>query len=271
MDSMAEFIAEGTLFLTALVLVVWGFQQRQQYETRRDGKVKLTIGVALLGALGLVLTVSALVGPPTDPDGRQDITAEASSESDLVLDGADRYLRGIDQVRVTGEFDGGRAEVTFVQQKDAVGEFTTANGIAIRFMHVDGDTYIKPSDSFWARDEDPEALIDLVDGRWIQVDTKSGRFEGMDAFADRDEFRKPLGVRKYTDGTSENIRGVECIVVEPSTGGALYLARDPSRLMRIEDADGFIWDLDYDAPTVVVEAPSAAIEGSEVFESSPSA
>ena len=239
-------------------------------EKRHEGRVKLTIGASLLGALGLVLVVSALVGGTEDTGIRQDTTPEvASSDADITLDGANRYLRGIDQVRVTGTVVGGRFDVTFVGHEDAVGTLTSGD-VILRFIHVGDDTYINPSDTLWKSSPDPRAITDLVDGRWIRVDTHDEPFKKLASLSDRELFIKPLsGLRDYTSGRPKTIRGVECIAVKFSFGGIIYLAHDPARMMRVEDGNGFVAELDYDAPEVTAKAPTAVIDGSEVFPPNP--
>jgi hypothetical protein len=168
-------------------------------------------------------------------------------------------------VRLTGKFDGVRVDVTFVEDEDAVGTLSSG-GVKIRFIHVAGDTYVKPSDEYWKSSADPQAVIDFVDGRWIRVDPDDERFRDLAGLGDRGMIRDPLiATRDYTSGRPRTVRGIECIVVKPSFGGTLYLARSPSRLVRFDDGAGFVGDLDYDAPIVSPKAPSAVVEGGEVF------
>lgn len=262
----AESLGLTIWFLTALVLVIWGFQQRQTYETRQDGRLKLTIGTSLMGAFLLAVVVSMVVVRLSD-SGDQDSAAPAagSSEADVALDGAKRYLRAIDQVRVTGTSSGVHVDLTFVEDSDAVGILTTG-GVKIRVLHLDGQTYIKPADSFWKANNNAGPIIRFINGRWIRMDSKDERFAKLTSFANRDLFRAPLDeVRDYTVGAPQTIGGVECIAVKPSFGGVLYLTQNPARLVRMEDGAGFVADLDYDAPTVALKAPSRVVDGSDVF------
>jgi hypothetical protein len=262
------------LFLAALVLILWGFQQRQVYEKRSEGRVKLLTGASMMGAFALMVVMSMVVAGSSDSDDDSSgtsIAASSSSEADLALDGATRYLRGIDQVRVSGTVRGVGVDVTFVEDEDAAGTLTTGR-VKIRLLHVDGKTYIKPPDAFWDANTDPASMIRFIDGRWIQLDTADKRFAKFTSFADRDLFRKPLdGVRDYTLGPPKTIGGVECLAVKPSFGGVLYVAQSPARLVRMSDGKGFVVDLDYDAPALTPKAPSRVIDGKEVFPPDPAA
>jgi hypothetical protein len=255
------------LFLAALVLLVWGFQQRQVYEKRSEGGLKLVIGGSLMGIFALAVVMSMVIASLSDSDDRvSDLSIDASSEADVVWDGAQRYLRGVDQVRVTGEADSNRFDITFVGTDDAVGTMTSS-GVRIRFIHVDDESYIKPSDEFWKANPDAEAIIDFVDGRWIRVDKRDSRFAGLRSVIDRAQFFEPLGAAgELGRSRSRTIHGVDCIAVR-SGAGVLYLAQDPSRLMRIDAGRSLVADIDYDAQTVTPRTPSAVVDGSEVFAS----
>ena len=258
------------LFIPGIVLVMWGFQQRQVYEKRQDGRLKIKIGAWLLVATCFTVAVPAIFGPDESTDDPP-AAAAASSEADIALEGANRYLRGIDQVRVTGEDGGERFDITFIDDEDATGTLTSG-AVKIRMILVGGDTYINPSDEFWAENPEAAAIIDFVDGRWIRVDPDDSRFTELTGIADRDLLTTPLReVRDYKTGAPRTIHGVECISVRPSLGGVLYLAQAPARLMRVEDGSGFAADFDYDAPEVTPKAPAEVVEGRDVFDPDPKA
>ncbi len=176
MDSDAfrfgQFVAQTSLLLPALVLLVWGFQQRKVYEKRQEGRVKLRIAASLLAAFGLTVAVSMVVGPKAADDA--DTTEVASSEADNVLDGANRYLRGIDQVRATGSVEKERFDITFVDDDDAVG--TLMSGDVKLTMRI-ADAPIVPPAPAWPA----AAVTTQASAAAVERTSRMGRAAGRSA------------------------------------------------------------------------------------------
>jgi hypothetical protein len=81
-----------------------------------------------------------------------------------------------------------------------------------------------------------DAIISMVDGRWVSANSASG-FEEFASFADRsflvDEVLKPENTP--TKGTSKTVEGVECLALDDGKEGTLYLAADDGRPIQIDD------------------------------------
>jgi hypothetical protein len=266
-------VFEPLIYLLLLILGVsflgTGVERRRE-DGRGDGVAGILIGSGLLALLGLLVLGSFFVAAVDDSTSSSSgiDTTQGMSDITMALDGADRYLRAIDQVRVTGTIDQTHVDMTFVDDDDAVGTIRSG-ATRVRLIRVDGDTFIKPSDDFWSGSPDPRAAMDFVDGRWIRLDPDDARFDDLTDVPDRDELRKPLtGAWTYTGGTPARIHGLDCIAINLKPGsGVLYIARSPDRLVRVDDGSGFVGDLDYDAPTVTPAVPSRVVDSSEVFAS----
>jgi hypothetical protein len=264
-----ELIIEAALLFLGIGFLGTGLQHRRE-DGPRDGVVGILAGSALLAALGLLLVGSALVAGNDDAPAADGITSDdGTTETQLAVEGADRYLRGVDRVRLTGKADGVRVEMTFIDDADAAGTFRT-DDVTLRLLRVDGASYLKVSDSFWDSAPDPAFIAEFVDGRWIRLDEHDTRFTALTDVPTRDEIRASLVDPRRALSKPARIHGVDCLEVRTIGGrGRLWIARSPDRLIRIDDGRGFIGDVDYDAPEVTPHRPARVVDGSEVFETLP--
>lgn len=250
----------------ALWLVIWGFLQRTGPK-KYAGQIKMAIG----GGLAMLTLLGGLAQVVAPNETAADRKAAERQSLTKAVEVAHDYLESRRYVRVRGVTAAGeKLDITYVGDESTGSMKLPEDGGSFLLRRVSGRIFMKPSRAFWdaqGGDVDPAAVIDFLDGRWIELEKGDDGFKDLAYSTQRDWLLKALGTTVgLRKGTPKTIHGVECIAVRRGAiGGTLYLARDDFRLIRFIDTAGEIDDLSYDRPVADPEAPSRVIAASEIY------
>jgi hypothetical protein len=202
-------------------------------------------GSATSGATVTTPTLSPAATPtgvrpattPTPPPAASMVGLTAKQ----LVTAAQTAAKAANSVRVKGTMtEGGERLRLDLRLARAGGQGTiTVDGAAISVIVIGRTAYLRISDAFWRKHSeskaDADAVIALVDGRWIKTALSSKDLGELAAFASKtgffDElFEEPGALRKTATRT---VDGIACIGLKNSDG-TLWVDASNARPVRLE-------------------------------------
>jgi hypothetical protein len=199
--------------------------------------------VAALGVVGVLVLAAGCGGKDDSGAG----SSFAQQSGDKIADAAKADMKGLHEVKFSGEITSGSSKITLDIQADSSGDCTGSIGLGggtAQVVAKDGTNWFKPDEEFWRANapDQADAIIKAVGDKWV-LDTSSNfsQFCALDAFFDN-LFKDDQGASPYKTTGTEQIDGQEVVKVEQSddTGTATgYVLVDGKHyLVRLERTEG---------------------------------
>lgn len=136
------------------------------------------------------------------------------------------------------------------------------DSLPVTLLSRGGTTWFKAAPSYWKvlAGSRAEAVVSLINGRWVEVDPDDRNYADFAALANRDElldqFLTPHGpVAKAGEAV---VAGVRCIVLTRGAGQRLYVSAADDRPILSKGTAGAPSNLGFDyAPVTIPDAPPA--------------
>ncbi|HEX5088296.1 MAG TPA: hypothetical protein VFV89_10850 [Nocardioides sp.] len=172
--------------------------------------------VAALGTVA-VLGLAAGCGGNDDGDGG----GFAKESGDKIADTAKADMKGLDQVKFSGEITSASQKITVDVQADSNGDCTGTIGLGggtAQVLAKDGTNWFKPDEEFWRANapDQADAIIEAVGDKWV-LDTSSNfsQFCDLDTFFDN-LFKNDASAGSYKNTGTDEIDGKQVVKVEQS-------------------------------------------------------
>jgi hypothetical protein len=199
--------------------------------------------VATLGVVG-VLVLAAGCGGKDDGGGD---SAFAKEEGDKIAAAAKADMKGLDEVKFSGEITSESEKITVDIQADSSGDCTGTIGLGggtAKILAKDGTNWFKPDEEFWRANagDSADAIIQAVGDKWV-LDTNSNfaQFCDLDAFFDN-LFKDDAGAGPYKNTGTDTIDGDKVVKVEQSddqgTATGYVLVDGKHYLVKLERTEG---------------------------------
>jgi hypothetical protein len=201
-------------------------------------------------------------------------SASSSSGADLstltaaqLLAKSGEALKAADQIHVkgTGTDQGEQVAIDYSFAKTNSSGSITISGQKIELLAVDKVVYFRAPDSFWKQFAGPNAaaVLKVISGKWIKVAAGDKNFDSFSGISDRAGFVKdfltPEGTVKL--GTPKTVNGVDCLALDDSKGGTMYVAKADARPIQqvsVGASKGLV-DITYDGVTEPTAPPAADV------------
>jgi hypothetical protein len=199
--------------------------------------------VAALSVVG-VLLLSAGCGGSDDDGGDSDF---AKQSGDKIAADAKADMKGLDEVKFSGEITSDGDKITLDVQASSAGDCTGSIGLgggAAEILAKDGKNWFKPDEAFWRANagDSADAIISAVGDKWVlDTDSNFSQFCDLDAFFDN-LFKSEDDAEKYKTTGTEEIDGDKVVKVEQSddkgSSVGYVLIEGDHYLLKLERTEG---------------------------------
>jgi hypothetical protein len=153
---------------------------------------------------------------------------------------------------------------------DCTGTFGVAGKGSFALLKTGQTLWIKPDNQFWTSAGATPAVLQVVEGKWIQTTTSNSDFASVNQICSPAQLAGLFG-NKLTDvakGTTTTIAGQSALQLkDSSTSNSAYVTISATpEFLRLDGGSSGLLDFsDYDAPVTVTPPPaSQTIDGSKV-------
>lgn len=136
------------------------------------------------------------------------------------------------------------------------------DSLPVTLLSRGGTTWFKAAPSYWKvlAGSRAEAIVSLINGRWVEVDPDDRNYADFASLANRDEllnqFLTPHG--PVVRAGEAVVAGVRCIVLTRGAGQRLYVSDADGRPILSKGTAGAPSDLGFDyLPVTIPDPPSA--------------
>jgi hypothetical protein len=203
-------------------------------------RIRAAAALCVVGALALTAGCGG-----KDDDGTD--TAFTKQAGDKIAAAAKADMKGLDEVKFSGEITSASEKVTLDVQADSSGDCTGSIGLGggtAQIVAKDGTNWFKPDEKFWRANagDTADAIIEAVGDKWVlDTDSNFSQFCDLDAFFDN-LFKDDKGASPYkVTGTGE-VDGQKVVKVEQSddsgTATGYVLIDGEHYLVKLERTEG---------------------------------
>lgn len=195
--------------------------------------------LSILAALGL----SAGCG---GDDGSSGDSGFAKRSGEEIADAAKTAMKGLDEVRFTGEISSDGSAITLDVQASSSGDCTGSIGIGdgtAELRAKDGTAWFKPDEAFWRANapESADQIISAVGDNWVlDTDSSFSQFCDLDAFFD--SIFKDSGDGTYEANGTTTVDGEDVVKVDQKddegTATGYVLIEGEHYLVKLERTEG---------------------------------
>lgn len=198
--------------------------------------------VAAFGVLGVLALTAGCGGKDDGAD-----SAFAKEAGDKIADSAKAEMKGLDEVKFSGEITSESQKITVDIQADSGGDCTGTIGLGggtAKVLAKGGTSWFKPDEEFWRANagDSADAIIQAVGDKWV-LDTSSNfsQFCDLDAFFDN-LFKDDKGAGPYKNTGTDEIDGKKVVKVEQDddrgTATGYVLVDGKHYLVKLERTEG---------------------------------
>src|SRR3954452_9719911 len=165
-----------------------------------------------------VLVLAAGCGGKDDSGGDSGF---AKQSGDKIAAAAKAEMKGLDEVKFSGEITSNSEKVTLDIQANASGDCTGTIGLgggSAQVLSKNGTNWFKPDEEFWRANagDSADAIIRAVGDKWVlEKNSNFSRFCDLRAFFDN-LFKDDAGAGAYKTTGTDEIDGEDVVKVEQS-------------------------------------------------------
>ena len=202
----------------------------------------------------------------------EEATAFADESPETITAAVEEDMKALSSLRMAGELDDKGQQITIdlglSTAGDCEGDLSVTGDASLELLSVDGDTWIKPSESFWQQVAGPAAdqITAAAGDKWVAF--PGDEADDFAEICDLDQLLEQFNTNdteeeKVEVAGTEEVDGQEAVIVESTSDEgdpvkAWVAAEDPHHILQIEVDTGkepgrltfsdFDADLDLEAP-----------------------